>query len=313
MATPGASNDITFVHNFSVVKTSQHISFLLLVLLLPLSAFAQKIRFTDPCNKWKLFFNVIDVVSDGGEYHFRNDTVVNGKTYRQFKSYGHYIVREDTIVQKVFAVDLTEPDSTEKILYDYTLSQNDTFQCAVARHYVGTVDSVLVGAVWHKVWEMIHVNCDTCAPGALVYDYFVIEGIGSIVEPLGPMDPTYFESSFFLACFRQCGEPEPFNRKIGWTLDNSSSCLKNYGVSVPAMATEAKRIEFWPNPVEELLTVAARLPVQSLNIINSLGQLVLQQKYDQTKVNVTVDVSHLSSGVYFTKVNGIFAGRFVKR
>lgn len=287
------------------------------MLLLPNLCAAQKIHFTDTCNHWKLFFQVIETVSGGSEYFFGNDTIVNGRTYRQFKYYHYpfryYVVREDTMQKKVFALDLSDTDTSEKVVYDYGLTINDTFRCDAATHYVKSVDSVLIGTVQHRVWEMKAISCDSCGGSSEAYDYIVIEGIGSITEPLGPLYPVYFESGYFLACFRQCGEPEPFDRKIGWTFDNSSSCVKTYGVGLPDLNMTTNGVGFRPNPAGELLTVTTVLPIRNLVIADMLGRILIAPMFGQPTTNTTIDISRLSEGVYLIKVDGISVGRFVKR
>ena len=59
----------------------------------------------------------------------------------------------------------------------------------------------------------------------------------------------------------------------------------------------------YPNPVHDVLTISAKesIEVSSINICNTLGQVVLVIPNAQN--TKTVDVSSLTSGNYFIKIN----------
>lgn len=72
----------------------------------------------------------------------------------------------------------------------------------------------------------------------------------------------------------------------------------------------------YPNPVKEVLTIDIKeqIEIQSINIYNTLGQLVLVIPNAQN--TKTVDVSSLNAGNYFIKINsdkGISATQFIKQ
>lgn len=254
-----------------------------------------------------------DAIYGSYVYGYRNDTVVHGITYKQFNYYDDLIVREDTLLQKVFAIDLHDTDTSERLVYDFTLAINDTFRCRIGAHYVSSVDSVQVGSVWHRVWKMASVLCDTCLAPSPLYDYDVIEGIGSITEPLGPLNPTYFEAGYFLACFYQCEPVKPLSKRIGWTFDNSSSCVNTYGVGIDELTRREEVTEFWPNPAEQSLNISSWRPIETVTIFDMMGREIIQLVCDHPTTNTTVEVAQLPAGLYFAKINGTSAWRFVKR
>jgi hypothetical protein len=71
-------------------------------------------------------------------------------------------------------------------------------------------------------------------------------------------------------------------------------------------------LNIYPNPVNNILYIKSKIPVQSLSIINSLGA---QVKHINTATNA-IDVSSLPAGVYIAEgqtTNGNITQRFIKQ
>jgi sugar lactone lactonase YvrE len=68
-------------------------------------------------------------------------------------------------------------------------------------------------------------------------------------------------------------------------------------------------VTIYPNPAYDKITVKATpsLPAEII-ISNTIGQEVYRQPYS----NAAVDISSYAAGIYFVKVNGVYAGSFVK-
>ena len=81
------------------------------------------------------------------------------------------------------------------------------------------------------------------------------------------------------------------------------------GVGISSI--NAGRVQFYPNPVSKTLTITADQPITKVAILNLLGQTVFARNYDDREVQV--DVSYLTAGVYFVKINGIEEWKFVKQ
>jgi hypothetical protein len=82
------------------------------------------------------------------------------------------------------------------------------------------------------------------------------------------------------------------------------------------VATLEKGITMYPNPAKNVLNI--KLPenidvnVTSVTIANSLGQIVLKQKTENTTI---IDVSNLQKGIYIVSLEtnyGSWNGKFVK-
>ncbi|WP_409446113.1 T9SS type A sorting domain-containing protein [Mariniflexile rhizosphaerae] len=88
-------------------------------------------------------------------------------------------------------------------------------------------------------------------------------------------------------------------------------------LSVSSLATlsvtddyKRQNVLVYPNPVMDILYVKNILNLKTINIYNNLGQLVLQTKQE------TIDVSHLSKGMYFLQINtsnGTETKRIIKK
>ena len=83
-----------------------------------------------------------------------------------------------------------------------------------------------------------------------------------------------------------------------------------FPTSVSNMAVNSK-IQLFPNPAHDNLTITSADGINTLSINNFMGQMVYSNEYNSPKA--TVDVSSLPAGVYFVKVNGAEVRKFVKQ
>jgi hypothetical protein len=65
-----------------------------------------------------------------------------------------------------------------------------------------------------------------------------------------------------------------------------------------------------PNPTKHEITITSTTPIQTLQITNILGQLVLT--HTPNKKEITINIAHLQPGIYLAKINGTHTTRFVK-
>lgn len=104
----------------------------------------------------------------------------------------------------------------------------------------------------------------------------------------------------------------------GWVLKlDSDGCYDNGFCGYPIVSVkeqvnyENKDFEFYPNPVKETLFINTHEGIEYLKIYNTLGQLVVEQKFPPNQVSL----SSLRSGLYFMNVKtatGVFTKKFVK-
>ncbi|MCW3123511.1 MAG: endo,4-beta-xylanase precursor [Flavipsychrobacter sp.] len=90
--------------------------------------------------------------------------------------------------------------------------------------------------------------------------------------------------------------------------ENSSACW----INVPVENRQTDDISIFPNPVQNVLTVTtdALYPINSVSVMNVSGRSVLSRSCSAS--DAQIDVSALSPGIYFIKVNGREAKRIIK-
>jgi Secretion system C-terminal sorting domain len=293
--------------------------FMLLFTLLSMSSIAQKIRFTDSTNVWQYNYFSSGLIppffwGPNSDY-YSGTSIIGGREYKQLGhgSYGVVFVREDTILNKVYAImPIFGTDTGEKLLYDYSLNVGDTFRNQFNIFYVHSIDSMLVGTIWCRVWNFLEARFG--------YPLTIIEGVGSIIDPCAPISPGGFEGGNLLTCFSTHGASPAFSPAFGpyyldvispgsYILDNSTSCSYNF---VALQVPENKMSEgvLFPNPVKNELSISYPVTITSLSIINLFGQQVYTHEYNADKVQI--DVADLPTGVYFVRINGTEVRRFVK-
>ena len=76
-------------------------------------------------------------------------------------------------------------------------------------------------------------------------------------------------------------------------------------------STEINSVSIYPNPTTSKWTIESSRGINTLTLFNLLGQKVLEQTVNDTKVNI--DASNLKAGVYMLKVNKTTLKRVIKR
>jgi hypothetical protein len=95
-------------------------------------------------------------------------------------------------------------------------------------------------------------------------------------------------------------------------LPNGSNYCGETGIHdiEPSGNTEMK---IFPNPTTNKITIKSYNAIEQVLITNTIGQIILQQSYNTVEKSKEVDVGSLSNGIYFVKVNGVYAGKFAKK
>ncbi len=300
----------------------------LFLCLIGLCSFGQKIRFTDTSNVWTYhLFSSGPIVAYATKYivSYNGDSVVHGTQYHklydpQLSSHPWPIlVREDTVLQKVFAIKVFhDTDTTEKLLYDYTLAVGDTFVMSGKKYHVQKIDTISIGSTPYRMWYLNPDNNSLIS----VYDitFAIIEGIGCVKFPSATLDPRNpIETRYMVNCFRNNGiQPAvspavgPFYEDISPTLlyfDNNASCDYVF-MGVKEESKEADLVTIFPNPATEFLTINCREKISSVQITEMTGRTVYQHKCNSE--HIKIDVSHIPSGVYLIRVNDVVVRRFLK-
>ena len=76
-------------------------------------------------------------------------------------------------------------------------------------------------------------------------------------------------------------------------------------------STEINSVSIYPNPTASEWTIESSRVINTLTLFNLLGQKVLDQTVNDTKVNI--DASKLKAGIYMLKINKTILKRVIKR
>jgi hypothetical protein len=298
------------------------------------SSFAQKIRFTDTSNSWRVVMAWPFGSPPGQQsvnYHYQGPILIDTVKWCDFQ-FGY--LREDTTTRKVYVRNLnivasgvSLVDTQERMLYDYNWIVGDStvqvygvdsFKC-----FVVSIDSTQIGSIWHRLWyfKSTFYSADTLKD---TNDFTVIEGLGSNKGPWFPVYPNegnripdFNFYAFGIACFHNNGVQPKVNPAVGIAyhvgFDNYASCI----LSVDEIDAEKKTALVIPNPANTQSKIVLPYIIQSgtVAIVNAVGQIVYKQEI-KNKETIPLDKAGLSSGVYFYQVwdalNGKgFSGRFV--
>lgn len=296
-------------------------NFILLMLICSLSICtnAQKIRFTDSNNVWRVAGPHADVYYT---YTFGPDTVIGEKRYRRLFEFHEYLtdtfyqftghlIREDTITDRVYARNLFESDPSdtpEYILYRYDLNLGDTAQFRYYTDSVVAIDSILIGGNYYKV-----ITFQNTGEYAGFYHYTYIEGIGALQGPLYAIIlQCFYEYSFALCCFQHDGSyPDIYleyrNCWYDWAFENADcNCINPPYLGINNTAKIKFKAEVVPNPCQpsSLLQWRETIELGRLRIADATGRNVLNQ---EIKNSSRIPVGQLINkpGIYFYELTDI--------
>ena len=80
---------------------------------------------------------------------------------------------------------------------------------------------------------------------------------------------------------------------------------------VPVVNNNSSKIELYPNPATDVLTITSKNEMSSIVILDLLGQKIYSDEH--TAKTIQINVSAFPSGVYYIKINGSDVRKFVKQ
>ena len=88
-----------------------------------------------------------------------------------------------------------------------------------------------------------------------------------------------------------------------YTIPDDTTTVDTIVVGIPSQNTayEAQQLTILPNPATEHVTLTATQPFETVNIFDAKGHLMGTRRTSPTK-QLTLDISHLPSGIYFLQV-----------
>jgi len=232
-----------------------------------------------------------DTLIDGFQYKRIQEIFVmtssNGCCYPP-EDLGSGFIREDTIAKKVYW--RSEAMAGDTLLYDFDVQVGDTLtgymgSCDMT-WTVGSIDSILIDLNYRK-----RINYEVSFDPGIQFS--IIEGIGSTYGlTTCPFVP--FEMGIFLSCYTVDGDLlyPPSGADMAACGDLTSAVD-------PHMALGSSPLTCMPNPATDRLVLqcdVSRLPLD-VSVVDLTG--VVHLRYVLNMANSAIDISSLSSGVYF--------------
>ncbi len=278
------------------------------------SSFAQKVHFSDTSNAWKVVLFDPDHAIAVDNYHFSGDSLY-GYGFSSVAS----VIREDTTTHKVYAIssNYADHDTTEHLLYDFSMGMGDTIKTHFARHYVTAIDSIQVNGVWHKKWQLKGCWMDTSMHiTEMLADYSVLEGIGSLYGPRFPDYPFFFEIGSQLVCFENKGSKPALSSSPSYYFNNTTSCTNSFGLGVHNLLQSSAQLSVYPNPVNAETSIYFPADFSgACTLYNITGCVVFKEQVNTGALKIGGQIT--SPGLYFYmatdyKTGSVVSGKLVK-
>ena len=110
--------------------------------------------------------------------------------------------------------------------------------------------------------------------------YYSFDGVPTSIPVIGP-----------------CGSVSAYNNAEYW---NYFTNIQDNCVGVEGI--EMQKVDFYPNPVGNVLNIIAEEPISEIEIVNALGQVVYRTEVNAD--NAVCDVEGLKAGVYIVRIHG---------
>ncbi|WP_298221062.1 Ig-like domain-containing protein [Flavobacterium sp.] len=160
-----------------------------------------------------------------------------------------------------------------------------------------------------------YLSCDasqTTSPNSVYFDWQPIPGVTSYVYSYSINGGPYIYGTTSVSHYEVLGvlpgQDVFFTVSETTTVCSSSITTTCTNLSNEVFQDEAFR--YFPNPVSNLLNLTNANPINSVVIINSLGQSVLNKSYNANSIQI--DLSSLAPGIYLVKLSSDYNTKTIK-
>lgn len=227
-----------------------------------------------------------DTIINSVQYHkiyVLEDTILNipNSTY-----YG--ALREDSL-KRIYYFGYTLWDTSEVLLYDFSVNIGDSIQYGVSYKVVSDIDSVLVGNQYRKRFHF-----------QWVADSLWIEGIGSTKGLLFPHTGEPLLGSRELICFKQ-------EDSISYLNSNYNKCFcPIYDNIGDEGELYSDHISIYPNPMTDYCVFdleGLSMGYNTLELYNQLGEVVMRANIGRER-KIKLDKNGFTSAFYCYRIFG---------
>ncbi|HNI44599.1 MAG TPA: T9SS type A sorting domain-containing protein [Chitinophagales bacterium] len=235
-------------------------------------------------------------------YQASKDTVFNNTTYQVItsvtSSYDYAYLRENVATQQVFMY--TPYDSTETLLFDFSLQTNDVFQSNTwGTPYSATViNTDLITLLDNSTRKRLSLS--VILPFSEIADTVTwVEGIGAISQtPFSSVD-----DYGFLNCFHQKNGNSLWIAEVTHGFEGECECPLPPQNLINALPTNETKltVQLFPNPINNFLHL--QLPNSTslqVCVINANGQTIAQ--YPNVQNTLSIDTQRWAAGIYYVLV-----------
>ena len=310
-------------------------TFVIALLLLSISASAQKIRYSDKRNHWLTKGDQMSLITWLCDHtcflSFGADTAINGVVYQPLIInivYEPYYcgsigigngpamyIREDTlanIVYSIYAAGMAN-DTVEHVLYNFNLNVGDTIRykgiTGVFVDSVLRIDSAMINGINHKVFTMDHTANNP--GGGYSGMYTIIEGVGSLGSYCHPFSYC-FERWEQLVCFAQDYDTgpafvpirAPFNA-CSQPFDSLNTTLSCRTLSIDIHHVHEASISITPNPAADQINIVLSgniAGVAFISVYDVSGKCIYRSTEQSLKQTISINTSLWADGLYMVLI-----------
>ena len=225
--------------------------------------------------------DTIVVEKDTLDYGFNWKKIIKTNSYGFFESGA--LLREDTLIGKVWYRPLEPGWDTTYLAFDFDLEEGDTFD--LSSNYDPWLTSVMVDSTdITDTGKRIRFNSFIEQGENITF----IEGVG------GNQGPIYKESSGLLQPYLLCAYKDGVQTYSNISYEGNCSPPTSINLIDPA-----KAIEVYPNPVVDVLNIknVSEIEFEIVEIYDALGRKVSSEWY-----HTSIDFNGLLPGLYYIRL-----------
>jgi hypothetical protein len=184
-----------------------------------------------------------------------------------------------------------------------TFTYGDTFDDSLCLGYYDGGDDAVYSYVATEDGETMTVSVDfTATYGGVAMSLGCPSGDSTAYTCVGSVSSSATGLKSFTSDALVAGETYYIHIST-WASPQSTAYTLDSVVNVPLGTNDLETTQFtyFPNPVNDQLTINAQTSVNDIAVLNMLGQVVLRQS--PNSLNCVVDMATLRTGVYFVQVS----------